>query len=80
MTYFWLDLPPTHIIPKLISVSSFMAHWGRNLFREFRDKVKKQKEVLASLINHTGTKGIKKYFVEKDKLNDLLFHEEVYWK
>ena len=38
---FWKDLPPTHLLPKLISVSSFMAKWGRNLFHKFREKVKK---------------------------------------
>lgn len=29
-TEFWLALDPAHIIPKLISVSGFMARWGRN--------------------------------------------------
>ena len=37
---YWLDLPPIHILPKLISVSSFMARWGRNFFHKFRKKLK----------------------------------------
>ncbi|XP_074337672.1 uncharacterized protein LOC141674870 [Apium graveolens] len=49
---YWLSLPAAHILPKLISVSNFMAHWGKNCFHKFRDKVKKQKELLAKLVNH----------------------------
>lgn len=32
---FWRDLPSSHLLPKLISVSSFMAKWGRNFFHKF---------------------------------------------
>ncbi|XP_074342205.1 uncharacterized protein LOC141679663 [Apium graveolens] len=35
---FWLSLPPSHIIPKLISVSNFMARWGRTFFTSFATK------------------------------------------
>lgn len=45
---YWLDLPSFNILPKLISVSSFMARWGRNFFYKFRDKIKKHKEALQS--------------------------------
>lgn len=77
---YWLSLPCTHILPKLISVSSFMARWGRNFFHKFRDKIKIQKEVLTRLVDRTDEAGVKLYFEEKNKLNDLLFHEEIYWK
>ncbi|XP_074352714.1 uncharacterized protein LOC141691861 [Apium graveolens] len=58
-TDFWLALPPSHILPKLISVSNFMARWGRDFFHN---------------------DGVKLYFEEKDRLNELLLHEELYWK
>ncbi|KAL8134789.1 hypothetical protein AgCh_009705 [Apium graveolens] len=77
---YWLSLPPSHIIPKLISVSNFMARWGRTFFHKFRDKVKKQKELLTALVNRIDSDGVKMYFEERDKLNELLLHEEVYWK
>lgn len=77
---FWLDLPAVNILPKLISVSGFMARWGRNFFHKFREKVKKQKEVLASLVNRVDNEGVEQYFIENDKLHELLLHEEVYWK
>lgn len=32
---FWLSLPSTHVIPKLLSVTSFMARWGRNFSTNF---------------------------------------------
>lgn len=30
--HYWDNLPRTHLLPKLISISSFMAKWGRNFF------------------------------------------------
>lgn len=77
---FWLSLPPSYILPKLLSVSSFMARWGRNFFHKFRDKVKKQKELLSNLVNRVDVAGVQSYFEEKERLNELLLHEEVYWK
>lgn len=71
-TDFWLDLSPSHILPKLIYVSNFMARWGRNFFHKFRDKVKKQKELLSSLVNRVDSDEVKLYFEEKDRLNELL--------
>lgn len=79
-TDFWLALPPSHILPKLLSVSNFMARWGRNFFHKFRDKVKKKKELLSILVNRVDSEGVKLYFEEKERLNELLFHEEIYWK
>ena len=29
---FWTDLPSTHLLPKLISVSSYMARWDQTFF------------------------------------------------
>ncbi|KAL8097406.1 hypothetical protein AgCh_030510 [Apium graveolens] len=77
---FWLGFPAVNILPKLILVSGFMARWGRNFFHKFRDKVKKQKEVLTSLADRTDLAGVEQYFSEKEKLNMLLLHEETYWK
>lgn len=77
---FWHNLPPTHLLPKLISVSSFMARWGRVFFHKFREKVVKQKEVLDMLNQREDEVGIQMYFTEKAKLDDLLFQEETYWK
>lgn len=67
-------------MPKLISVSSFMARWGRNFFHKFRDKVRKQKEVVSNLAQHIDTGGVEQYFAEISKLHELLLHEETYWK
>lgn len=75
---FWRDLPTSHLLPKLISVSSFMARWGRNFFQIFRDKLLKQKEILDLLKDREDDDGIQMYFDEKAKLNDLLLHEEIY--
>ncbi|KAL8133792.1 hypothetical protein AgCh_009018 [Apium graveolens] len=77
---FWSALPPTNIIPKLLSVSSFMAKWGRNVFHKFCDKIRRQKELLESLVNRVDNAGVEAYFEEKERLNELLLHEEIYWK
>lgn len=37
---FWHNIPAIHVLPKLLSVSSFLAKWGRNFFHKFRDKIK----------------------------------------
>lgn len=80
VTNFWKALPASHILYKLVSVSSFMAKWRRNFFHKFRDKVVKQKEVINCLVHREDSEGIRRYFEESDKLNDLLLHEEIYWK
>ncbi|XP_074358060.1 uncharacterized protein LOC141697539 [Apium graveolens] len=41
VTEYWKSLPVMHMLPKLLSASSFLAKWGRNFFHKFRDKVKK---------------------------------------
>lgn len=77
---YWQSLPRIHLLPKLLSVTSFMAKWGRNFFHKFRDKVSKQREVVNILCGRSDEDGIKSYFNERDKLNELLLNEEMYWK
>ncbi|XP_074322969.1 uncharacterized protein LOC141659929 [Apium graveolens] len=77
---FWGSLIASHILPKLVSVSSFMSKWGRRVFHKFRDKVKLQKKIIDDLINRSDAEGVSKYFEEKEKLNVLLLQEETYWK
>lgn len=77
---FWKGIASSLLLPKLISVSSFMAKWGRNFFHKFRDKVKKQKDILDKLINRNDQIGVGLYFEEKDRLDDLMKQEEVYWQ
>ncbi|KAL8094028.1 hypothetical protein AgCh_035786 [Apium graveolens] len=76
----WNSIAPMNIIPKLLSLSSMLAKWGNKFFHKFRDKVKSQKEVLNSLVDREDEVGVKMYFEERDKLNELLLHEEMYWK
>lgn len=45
----WENLPVTDLLPKLMSVSRYMEKWGRNFFNKFKEKVRKQKELLDSL-------------------------------
>lgn len=77
---FWQNLPAVHLLPKLISVSSYMVKWGRTFFRIFRDKVIKQKEIIEKFKGREDDDGIQLYFDEKEKLEELLLHEEAYWK
>ncbi|XP_074374427.1 uncharacterized protein LOC141714831 [Apium graveolens] len=74
------DLPLIHLLPKHISISSFMAKWGRVFFHKFREKVINQKEALDSLKDREDNDGIQTYFSEKAKLEELLLQEESYWK
>lgn len=45
VSQFWNQLPASHLLPKLLSTSLFMAKWGHRFFHKFRDKVKLQKKV-----------------------------------
>lgn len=58
---FWSGIPHIHLLPKLINVSSFMARWGRNFFHKFREKVKKQKDIIANLVDCTNDLIVKMY-------------------
>lgn len=77
VTKFWKSLNPTHILPKLISVTSFMEKWGRNFFHKFFDRVKKKKEEI-SLYDREDEDSVQKYFVTCSELNNLLIHGELY--
>lgn len=57
-----------------------MARWGRTFFHKFRDKVKKQKEVINALVNMCDAEGVQEYFTETRKFDELSVHEELYWK
>lgn len=76
----WRDLYPSLLLPKLLSVTSFMAKWDRNFFHKFRNKIKKKKEEFAMLVNFEDEEGVRKYFEASTQLNDLLLQEELYWK
>lgn len=52
-----------------------MAKLGRNFLNKFREKVIKQKVVLDALKIREDDDGIKMYFDEKDKLNEVLLHK-----
>ncbi|KAL8109869.1 hypothetical protein AgCh_025820 [Apium graveolens] len=80
VSVFWRSVLATHILPKLLSISAFMAKWGRTFFHKFRDKVKHQKKVVSNLVNRENEMGINPYFEERKRLHELLLHEEVYWK
>lgn len=57
-----------------------MAKWGRGFFHKFREKIIRQKEVIDLLKNREDDDGVQLYFDEKDKLEEILSHEEAYWK
>ncbi|XP_074374650.1 uncharacterized protein LOC141715063 [Apium graveolens] len=77
---YWRNIPASHLLPKLISVSSFMARWGRTFFHKFRDKVKNQKEIINAWVNRSDEEGVKRYFEETKKLDELLYHEKLHCK
>lgn len=68
------------MLPKLLSLSSFMDKWDQNFFNKFWEKVKKLKLSLNLLMNRCDDQGVKEYFDVKIKLDDLLYHEELYWR
>lgn len=49
-------------------------------FHRFREKVSKQKEIIEGMKDREDDDGIQLYFDEKEKFNELLMHEELYWK
>lgn len=66
------SIPRIHLLPKLLSVSSFMARWGKNFFHKCRNKIKKQEDVFSCLINRFDEEGVGCYFKEKRRSDDLL--------
>lgn len=75
---YWRSLSPIQFLPKLLELSKFMGQWGRRFFNKFREKIKKQKEVLALYESCDSEAVIRCYFEEKSKLEDLLTQEEQY--
>lgn len=80
MTKLWKTLPALHILLNLMSMSSFMAKWERQFFHNYRNKVNNQKKIPNKLMYREDEDGIHVYFKERARLNELLLHEEVYWK
>ncbi|KAL8126745.1 hypothetical protein AgCh_013868 [Apium graveolens] len=76
----WKTIPMTHLLPKLMEVTFFMARWRRSFFHKFREKVKKHKMNLDRLADCNDTQSVQEYIDEKEKLNILLQQEETYWK
>ncbi|XP_074352919.1 uncharacterized protein LOC141692078 [Apium graveolens] len=58
VTKHWDGLPRLQLLPKLISISSFMAKWGRIFFHKFKDKLCKQKEIVNTLASRTDEDSI----------------------
>ncbi|XP_074377104.1 uncharacterized protein LOC141718624 [Apium graveolens] len=76
-----LEINPCKTFPsENIEVTSFMARWGRLFFHKFKEKIKHHKANLDKLVNYTGADSIKEYLSEREKLNTLLFQEEMYWR
>lgn len=76
----WSALPPIHLLPKLLELSSFMACWGRTFFHKFREKIKYHKANLDRLVDCTDQVSMQEYIAEKERLNTLLLNEETNWK
>lgn len=77
---YWKNLAPIHFLPKLLELSNFMGKWGREFFNKFREKIKKQKENLSLYESCADEEQTRRYFEERNKLEELLVHEEAYWK
>lgn len=76
----WATIPPIHFLLKLLNIFTFMAKGGRSFFNKSREKLKKQKEVIVVLVNRMDDESVTQFLSNKGKLNDLLNHEESYWK
>lgn len=77
---YWKALHPTQFIPKLLELSTFMGKLGRKFFNKFREKIQKQKSLVALFEDCVDEQQTKRYFEERGKLEDLLIQEETYWK
>lgn len=76
----WSNLPMSHLMLKLSSVSRFMQKWGRDFFNKFKEKARKQKVIIDLFREKTDDQSIREYLKARDKLNEILMHEELYWK
>lgn len=54
----WKQLPVSHLLPKLVAISEFMAQWGHRFFHKFRDKVRSQKKIIDELVDRTDSDGV----------------------
>lgn len=70
MTNYWKSIFPTHVMSKLIDLSRFTGIWGRNFFKKFRKKIKRQKEVISSFEDCVDKERTKRYFTEINKLDN----------
>lgn len=77
---YWKGLQPIHFLPKLIELSLFMEKWGRQFFNKFREKIRKQKELVALYEDCADDNRTSCYFAEKKNLEDLMVSEELYWQ
>lgn len=77
---YWRKLAPIHFVPKLLKLSTFIGKWGRRFFNKFHEKIEQQKLILSLYESCSDADQTKKYFEEKSKLEELLVHEEAYWK
>lgn len=68
----WSFIPVTHLLPKIVEVTSFMARWGRSFFHKFRDKIKKHKANLSKLVDCNYDNSMQEYLSEREKVNTLL--------
>lgn len=57
-----------------------MEKLGREFFNKFREKIRRQKEILICFEDCSNEVRTKKYFEEKSRLEELLLHEEAYWR
>ncbi|XP_074360471.1 uncharacterized protein LOC141700659 [Apium graveolens] len=76
----WRNLNPSHFLSKLVEISSFMEKWGKRFFNKFREKIRKQKELVALFEDCADATRTSRYFEEKKILEDLLLSEELYWQ
>lgn len=62
---YWKSIPASHFLPRLLSISTFMAQWGHKFFHKFRDKLKAQKAIVDDLVNKVDGEAVSRYFIEK---------------
>lgn len=77
---YWKNLKPSHFLPKLLELLSFMEKWGKRFFNKFREKIKKQKDPVLSREDCADEDRTSRYFVEKKNLEELILSEESYWQ
>lgn len=63
-----------------MSVTGFMAKWGRNFLINLGRKSKKQKCLVDYIRDKNDDRSVTQFLIERDIPNELLLHEEVYWK